>query len=193
MAKSGIPAGLTSVRVLSISFLSDSRKLFAVNENKEWIEELRTMRSFILAESGAKRDALLPLRMGQKAFLLVLVTAFVSGGLLRTGQAQGLGAYIETYTARLSERDHYNSNGERLRSAAAIIRQDRANYYVYGFRDGEDEPDPYFSSKRNRARLEELLENGRATPDAVDRIVNGTPLIRVDIYATGINVTIISD
>jgi hypothetical protein len=38
-----------------------------------------------------------------------------------------------------------------------------------------------------------LLENGRATPDAVNRIVNGTPLIRVDIYATGINVTIISD
>ena len=38
-----------------------------------------------------------------------------------------------------------------------------------------------------------MLENGRATPDAVDKIVNGTPLIRVDIYATGINVTVVSD
>jgi hypothetical protein len=41
--------------------------------------------------------------------------------------------------------------------------------------------------------MEQMLENGRATPDAVYRIVNGTPLIRVDIYATGINVTVISD
>ena len=140
-----------------------------------------------------QHGTLLTLDMKQTAFLFVLVAAFVSGGLLCTGHAQGLGAYIETYTARLSERDHYNSNGERLRSAAAIIRQDRANYYVYGLRDSEDEPDPYFSSKNNRARLEEMLENGRTTPDAIDRIVNGTPLIRVDIYATGISVTILSD
>jgi hypothetical protein len=125
--------------------------------------------------------------------LLALIVAFSSGGSVRTVQAQGLGNYVETYTARLSPRDHYNSNGVRLQSAAAIIRQDRANYYVYGLRDSEDEPDPYFSSKNNRARLEEMLENGRTTPDAIDRIVNGTPLIRVDIYATGISVTILSD
>lgn len=131
--------------------------------------------------------------MRQTTFLLLLLGAFLSAGMIRPAQAQGLGEYVETYTARLSERDHYNSNGQRLRSAAAIIRQDRANFYVYGVRDGEDEPDPYFSSKSNRARLEEMLENGRATPDAIDRIVNGTPLIRVEIYATGIQVTIISD
>jgi hypothetical protein len=131
--------------------------------------------------------------MRQTTFLLLLLGAFLSAGLIRPAQAQGLGEYVETYTARLSERDHYNSNGQRIRSAAAIIRQDRANFYVYGVRDGEDEPDPYFSSKSNRARLEEMLENGRATPDAIDRIVNGTPLIRVEIYATGIEVTIISD
>jgi hypothetical protein len=125
--------------------------------------------------------------------LLALIVAFSSVGSVRTVQAQGLGNYVETYTARLSPRDHYNSNGVRLQSAAAIIRQDRANYYVYGLRDSEDEPDPYFSSKNNRARLEEMLENGRTTPDAIDRIVNGTPLIRVDIYATGISVTILSD
>jgi hypothetical protein len=131
--------------------------------------------------------------MRPTTFLLVLIAAILSAGPVRTAHAQILGQYIESYTARLSPRDHYNSNGERLRSAAAIIRQDRANYYVYGLRDSEDEPDSYFSSKRNRARLEELLENGRATPDAIYRVVNGTPLIRVDIYATGISVTIISD
>ena len=133
------------------------------------------------------------LAMKRTTFLLVLIGAFLSLGLIRTVQAQALGAFVESYTARLSERDHYNINGQRLLSAAAIIRQDRANFYVYGLRDSEDEPDPYFSSKGNRARLEEMLENGRTTPEAINRVVNGTPLIRVDIYATGVSVTILSD
>jgi hypothetical protein len=98
-----------------------------------------------------------------------------------------------SYTARLSARDHFSSNGERLQSAAEIIRQDRANYYVYGLRDSEDEADPCFSDTSNRARLEELLENGRTPPDAIDRSVNGTPLIRVGIYEAAIIVTFLSD
>jgi len=126
-------------------------------------------------------------------FLLVLITAILSAGPVRDAQGQVMGNFIESYTARLSPRDHYNSNGVRLTSAAAIIRQDRANFYVYGLRDSEDEPDSFFSSKSNRARLEEMLENGRATRDAIDRVINGTPLIRVDIYANGINVTVLSD
>lgn len=128
-----------------------------------------------------------------RTLLLVLVAAMLGTGLVRRADAQILGQLVESYSARLSPRDHYNSNGERLRSAAAIIRQDRANFYVYGLRDDEDEPDPYFSSKGNRARLEQMLENGRTTPEAIYRVVNGTPLIRVDIYATGISVSILSD
>jgi hypothetical protein len=126
-------------------------------------------------------------------FLLVLITAILSAGPVRDAQGQVMGNFIESYTARLSPRDHYNSNGVRLTSAAAIIRQDRANFYVYGLRDSEDEPDSFFSSKSNRARLEEMLENGRATRIAIDRVINGTPLIRVDIYANGINVTVLSE
>jgi|SRR5580698_3826852 hypothetical protein len=125
--------------------------------------------------------------------LVVLTAAFLLAGPAHTARAQILGEYTETYTARLSAADHYNSNGVRLHSAAAIIRQDRANYYVYGIRDSEDEPDSFFSSKGNRSRMEQMLENGRATPDAVYKIVNQTPLIRVDIYSTGINVTVVSD
>ncbi|MBV8377117.1 MAG: hypothetical protein JO279_08950 [Verrucomicrobia bacterium] len=117
----------------------------------------------------------------------------LSAGPVRDAEAQILGQYIESYRARLSPRDHYNSNGERLQSAAAIIRQDRANFYVYGIRDPEDEADSFFSKKSNRARLEQLLENGRTSPDDIYRILNGTPLIKVDIYATGIVVTILSD
>ena len=120
------------------------------------------------------------------------MTLFLAIGLPEA-QAQNLGAFVESYTARLSARDHFNSNGARLRDAAAIIRQDRANFYVYGLRDQEDEPDSFFSAKSNRARLEQLLNNGQTTREAVYSVVNGTPLIRVDIFGNGVTVTIVSD
>jgi hypothetical protein len=93
---------------------------------------------------------------------------------------------IGSYVALLSEADHFNSNGQRLTSAAAIIRQDRANFHRYGIRDPEDEGDTFFADEGNRAALEQMLERGRADPGVISRIVNGTPIIRVDIYR-GIN------
>ena len=110
-----------------------------------------------------------------------------------TSAQNGIEGPVESYVARLSARDHFNSNVQRLTSAAAIIRQDRANYYVYGIRDREDEPDTFFQSKENRALLEGLLEHGRSSPAAIDRVVNGTPLIRVDVYQNFITVSIVSD
>lgn len=89
---------------------------------------------------------------------------------------------IESYTARLSEADHFNSNGERLTSPAAIIRQDRANYHKFGVRDPEDEGDGYFSSVANRALMERLLERGRTTGSARRAIVDGTPLVHIEVY-----------
>jgi hypothetical protein len=38
-----------------------------------------------------------------------------------------------------------------------------------------------------------MLERGRATPQVISAIVNGTPLIRVDIYETSLAVTLISE
>jgi len=89
---------------------------------------------------------------------------------------------VESYTAFLSEADHFNSNGERLTSAAAIIRQDRANFHRFGRGDPGDEGDRFFASIDNRAALERMLERGRAAPGVINAIVNRTPLIRVDIY-----------
>lgn len=89
---------------------------------------------------------------------------------------------VESYVARLSARDHFNSNGVRLSSPAAIIRQDRANFHQFGSADPEDEGDRFFASRENRATMERLLERGSATSDAVAAIVNGTPIVRVDIY-----------
>jgi hypothetical protein len=128
-----------------------------------------------------------------KSLSLLLISTFLVVCLVDIAGAQALGGFIESYTARLSARDHFNSSGQRLREPAAIIRQDRANYYVYGLRDPEDQPDSFFSVKANRARLEQLLANGRTAREAFYTVVNGTPLIRVDIYQNGITVTILSD
>jgi len=92
---------------------------------------------------------------------------------------------IASYVARLSAADHFNSNGERLTSAAAIIRQDRANFHRFGVRDPEDESDPFFADQDNRAALEQMLERGRAAPGVIDRVVNGTPLVRVEVHRSG--------
>jgi hypothetical protein len=101
----------------------------------------------------------------------------------------------ESYKALLSEKDHFNSNGERLQTAAAIIRQDRANVHRFGIRDPADQTDVFFADIDNRAALEALIERGSSEPRAINRIVNGTPLVRVDIYASPrgpyVNVTVL--
>jgi hypothetical protein len=111
--------------------------------------------------------------------LLVAAAALVAAVVATPVRAQTL---VESYTAFLSEADHFNSNGQRLTSAAAIIRQDRANFHRFGRGDPGDEGDRFFASIENRAALERMLERGRATPGTIDAIVNRTPLIRVDIY-----------
>lgn len=101
------------------------------------------------------------------------------------------GALVDSYTARLSGNDHFNTNGVRLRSAAAIIRQDRANFHKFGQRDEEDTFDSVFGSVSNRSRLEEMLDNGSTSESARRAIVNGTPLIKVNIYSNSVEVIVI--
>src|ERR1700675_4079447 len=115
-----------------------------------------------------------------RTLLLVLVAAMLGTGLVRHADAQILGQLVESYSARLSPRDHFNSNGERLRSAAAIIRQDRANFHRFGIRDPADQSDVFFTDVNNRAELEALIERGTSEPHVINRIVNGTPMVRVD-------------
>jgi hypothetical protein len=115
--------------------------------------------------------------MRNALMLVVVLCATIVGSY--PSQAQQL---IGSYVALLSEADHFNSQGQRLTSAAAIIRQDRANFHRYGIRDPEDEDDSFFADEGNRAALEQMLERGRADPGVISRILNGAVLIRVDIY-----------
>ena len=58
------------------------------------------------------------------------------------------------YTTYLGEKDHYNSNGDRLKSVADILRQDRANYHK-GRGDRLDEDDGgIFATTEGRAKFE---------------------------------------
>ena len=107
-----------------------------------------------------------------------------------TGPATAQPGAIESYTARLSSQDHFNSSGQRLRTVAGILRQDRANVHRFGRADGEDEGDRYFSSATNRAALENLILRGHVTRAAANAIINGEPLVRVTIYRGYVDVTV---
>lgn len=111
--------------------------------------------------------------------------AAVALGFVALAMAAGPAAaqeLIASYTAQLSERDHFNSNGQRLTVAAAIIRQDRANYHRFGRRDAADQWDPVFADVDARARMEALLNRGTSDSGAIWAIVNGTPLVTVEIW-----------
>ncbi|MBW2276061.1 MAG: hypothetical protein JRF63_01135, partial [Deltaproteobacteria bacterium] len=96
------------------------------------------------------------------------------------------------YRARLSDHDHYSTDGSKLRAAALVIRQDRYNYHAAGRRDAEDEDDPVLGGKTKRAKLQGWLK-GHIPPDVEQRIMNGTPLVEVSIFKGRAEVRIIED
>lgn len=102
------------------------------------------------------------------------------------------------YQARISEADKTNSqgaylpkNGSNVATVAAIIRQDRANYHEFKIRDQDDEDDCVFAQKSNRIAMENMLKKGEIDADAMRTIVQGNPLIRVQVYRDHVNVTIV--
>ncbi len=109
----------------------------------------------------------------------VLLAAGLAAAVATPAAAADL---IGSYNAYLSRADHYNSQGERLTSAAAIIRQDRANFHKFGIQDDQDESDNYFDNVNNRAVLERMLNDGDSDAGVLSRIVNSNVMIHVDIY-----------
>jgi hypothetical protein len=115
----------------------------------------------------------------------------IGTAMLLTGSPAAAQEPKESYVARLSARDHHNAQGTRLRSAAAILRQDRANYHRYGVRDAEDQGDGFFAVARNRDNFVQLLQRARLSARVENAIVNGTPLVRVDIHEGWVTVTLV--
>ena len=114
-----------------------------------------------------------------RILMVAIIALFLN---LQSSRAEEL---LESYQAYLSWNDHHNSRGVRLHSAAAIIRQDRANFHKFNERDDADDWDSFFSSKKNRARLERMLNNGSASRHVLNQIINNDRIIVVNIYGQG--------
>jgi hypothetical protein len=111
--------------------------------------------------------------------------------LLASTAALAQGRVLTEYTTRIGPQDKVNSVGDRLETAAAILRQDRANYHRFDQADAEDEGDDVFDDRHERGRFERLMSRGVVRPDTARAIINGTPLVRVTVYATRMDVEVI--
>lgn len=101
---------------------------------------------------------------------------------------------LGSYVARISDRDHQASDGYALETAAQMVRQDRANWHKFHRRDRDDEGDGWFRTNDQRADLQRMLERSGAMSSSTKRaIVNGEPLIQVDVYENGVRVSILED
>lgn len=110
-------------------------------------------------------------------------------GFSATAQAD---EFLGSYVARISDEDHFASDGYRLESAAQMVRQDRANYHKFHRRDREDERDRWFRGNDDRARLERMLQRpGAMSGGTKNAIVRGEPLIQVDVYRRSVRVTVL--
>ncbi|MBZ9674193.1 hypothetical protein [Mesorhizobium sp. ES1-1] len=101
---------------------------------------------------------------------------------------------LGSYVARISDRDHQASDGYALEGAAQMVRQDRANWHKFHRRDRDDEGDSWFRSNDQRADLQRMLGRPGAMSSSTRRaIVNGEPLIQVDVYENSVRVSILED
>ncbi len=91
--------------------------------------------------------------------------------------------YTTVYKARLSEKDHFNSSGQRLKKVMDILRQDRANFHVFNVKDAEDESDEMFKNKEIRSNMENMVVSISAETE--NAILNGTPVIHMEVFGDG--------
>ena len=134
-------------------------------------------------------------QMGNGVYPMNRFFRIVSAGVLTVlvgATAAAADEYLGSYQARISGQDHQASDGYPLDTAAQMVRQDRANWHKFGNSDSEDQDDPWFGSNGQRSRLERMLSQGGAMSSGVRRaIVNGEPLIQVDVYENSVRVSII--
>lgn len=110
-----------------------------------------------------------------KLFLVLLILGFANSIYAYDG--------ITFYGAEISAKDRYNTSGERLTTVKDILRQDRANFYLFGG-DNSDQGDSYFSSKKHRELFE--TANISISPGLARRILsNEDVLISVFVNSPG--------
>jgi len=115
-----------------------------------------------------------------QASLAIILTVFAAGAADFGKVHDRAKSEGTVYFTVLDEKDHYNSNGERLRSVSDILRQDRANYHKgQGGRRDEDDGG-IFATKEGRSKFETyaiVLENLSASDIIMGR--QATIVVRV--------------
>lgn len=123
-------------------------------------------------------------------FRLLAAGAMLAAATAAAQADQLLGSYI----ARISDNDHFASDGYPLDTAAQMVRQDRANWHKFGRGDAEDMDDPWFGSTSARARLERMLNQSGAMSQATRRaIANGEPVVEVQVFRQSVKVRVLGD
>jgi hypothetical protein len=117
----------------------------------------------------------------------VAVAAAILAATISTASADAL---LGSYTARISDQDHYASDSYPLSTGPQMIRQDRANWHQFNKYDAEDQNDDWFGDKGLRDWLEKALNNS-IDDDTNNAIINGTPLVQVDVYQHSAYVSIV--
>ena len=100
-----------------------------------------------------------------RTMLYLLAVAMFATGMPAPSVAAA--ELVGEYRAYISQRDLYNSSGERLTEPWQIIRQDRANYHRFGIPDPNDQQDHFFASEENRAIVERMIQRGTISPQLV--------------------------
>ena len=120
---------------------------------------------------------------------------FAAGLLVALATGTSIAAadtFLDSYIARISADDHQASDGYPLDSAAQCVRQDRANWHKFGSGDAEDQGDDFFDSTAARARFEKMLLKPGAMTQATQRaIMNGEPVVEVEVYRNSVRVNVI--
>ncbi len=101
--------------------------------------------------------------------------------------------FLGSYVARISWKDHEASTGRKLDTAAQVVRQDRANVHRHIQTDEEDNIDVWFTTNAKRGELQQMLEREGAIDEATRRaIMEGEPLIEVEVYRDSVKVVLLS-
>jgi|UniRef100_UPI0037831CB1 hypothetical protein len=108
------------------------------------------------------------------------------------GGDESAGVRPDAYRARLSARDHANSAGAPLKKVLDVLRQDRANVHRGTHRDTEDDVDVFFPTAENREGMARMPLRVIGGAKAEAAILNGTPVVEVQVSKDGLQVEIIT-
>lgn len=112
-------------------------------------------------------------------FRAAALGAFLAVGLATTAVADTL---LGGYWAYIGRADLFNSNGQRLSTAAQVLQQDRANLHRFGISQNGDESDPFFGTYDTRSAIARLVRQGSIGPRARNVLRSGGGTVYVKVF-----------